>query len=106
MADEQRVSELFDPALRRLGVRRAVREVQLQEAFAEVVGPAVAPLCRALSLERGALLVATAHTALAHQLQMEAPRIIHALNQRVGDGTVKRLRFTALSGGGGSAAGR
>ena len=97
MPEEQRVSDLFDPALRRLGVRRAVREVQVQDAFAEVVGPAVAPLCRALTLDRGALLIATAHTALSHQLQLEAPRIIHALNERVGPGTVKRLRFTALS---------
>lgn len=97
MSDEQRLSDIFDPALRRMGIRRAVREVQLLDAFAEVVGPAVAPLCRAVSLDRGALLVATAHTALAHQLQMEAPRIIHALNQRVGEGTVKRLRFSALS---------
>lgn len=97
MADEQRISDILDPALRRLGIRRAVREVQLQDAFAEVVGPAVAPLCRAVKLDRGALLIATTHTALAHQLQFEAPRIIHALNQRVGDGTVKRLRFTALS---------
>jgi predicted nucleic acid-binding Zn ribbon protein len=96
MPEEQRISELFDPALRRMGIRRAVREVQVQEAFAEVVGPAVAPLCRALSVERGALLVGTVHTALAQQLQMDAPRIIAALNQRVGDGTVKRLRFTAL----------
>lgn len=97
MADETRISDILDPALRRMGVRRAVREVQLQEVFAEVVGPALSPLCRAISLDRGALLVATAHTALAHQLQLEAPRIIHALNERVGEGTVKRLRFTALS---------
>ena len=97
MPEEQRLSDLFDPALRRMGVRRAVREAQVQTAFAEVIGPAVSPLCRALTLDRGALLVATAHTALAQQLQMDAPRIIHALNQRVGDGTVKRLRFTALS---------
>jgi predicted nucleic acid-binding Zn ribbon protein len=97
MPEEQRISDLFDPALRRMGVRRAVREAQVQDAFAEVVGPAVAPLCRAQSLERGALLVATVHTALAHQLQLEAPRIIAALNAKVGEGTVKRLRFTALS---------
>ena len=97
MPDEKRISDLFEPALRRMGIRRAVREVQLQEVFAEVVGPAVSPLCRAISLDRGALLVATAHTALSQQLQMDAPRIIAALNRRVGDGTVKRLRFTALS---------
>jgi predicted nucleic acid-binding Zn ribbon protein len=95
--DEQRLADILEPALRRMGIRRAVREEQLRDAFAAVVGPAVAPLCRAVSLERGALLVATAHTALAHQLQLEAPRIIHALNARVGEGTVRRLRFTALA---------
>jgi predicted nucleic acid-binding Zn ribbon protein len=97
MPDEQRVSDIFEPALRRMGIRRAVREVQVQDAFAQVVGPALAPLCRALTLERGALLVGTVHSALAHQLQQESPRIISALNERVGAGTVKRLRFTALS---------
>jgi predicted nucleic acid-binding Zn ribbon protein len=101
MADEQRVSDILDPALRRMGIRRAVREEQVRDAFAAVVGPAVSPLCRALSLERGVLLVATQHTALAHQLQMEAPRIVAALNQRVGEGAVKRLRFTALGTTGG-----
>lgn len=97
MSHEERISDTFEAALRRLGVRRAVREAQLQDVFAEIVGPAVAPLCRAISLDRGVLLVATEHTALAHQLQMEAPRIIHALNQRVGPDTVKRLRFKPLS---------
>ena len=97
MPEEQRLSDLFDPALRRMGIRRAVRQVQVQEAFAEVVGPAVSGLCRAVSLDRGALLVATAHSALSQQLQMDAPRIINALNARVGEGTVKRLRFTALT---------
>ena len=97
MPEEQRLSELFDPALRRMGIRRAVRQVQVQEAFADVVGPAVSGLCRAVSLDRGALLIATAHSALSQQLQMDAPRIINALNDRVGEGTVKRLRFTALT---------
>jgi predicted nucleic acid-binding Zn ribbon protein len=96
MADETRLSDIFDPALRRMGVRRAVREAQLQDVFAEVVGPALAPLCRAISLDRGALLVATVNTALSQQLQMESPRLLAALNARVGEGTVRRLRFTAL----------
>jgi predicted nucleic acid-binding Zn ribbon protein len=97
MPDEQRISDLFESALRRMGIRRAVRQVRVQDAFAEVVGPALSGLCRAISLDRGALLVATAHTALAQQLQMDAPRIIASLNARVGPGSVKRLRFTALS---------
>ena len=42
------ITEVLGTALRRLGVQREVREVQLRDAFAEVVGPAVAPLCEAL----------------------------------------------------------
>ena len=40
--------------------------------------------------------VATANTALAHQLQMDAATLIDALNARVGATTVKRLRFIPM----------
>lgn len=90
---EKRVSDLFDEALRGLDVRRQVRELQLRATFAEVVGPHAAPLCEAVSLERGVLCVATAHTALAHQLQLDSPALLHALNQRIGTDAVQRLRF-------------
>lgn len=91
------ISGLLDGAIRDLGVHRQVREVQLREAFAAVVGPAVAPLCEAISLERGVLLVATRNGALAQQLQMEMPVITAALNHRLGSTQVKQLTFTALS---------
>ncbi|MGO8687973.1 MAG: DUF721 domain-containing protein [Candidatus Dormibacteria bacterium] len=91
------IADVLGPALRRLGVQREVREVQLREAFAEVVGPAVAPLCAALSLQRGTVLVATRSGALAQQLQLEMPAIVRALNSRLGVEEVKRLRFTAMS---------
>jgi predicted nucleic acid-binding Zn ribbon protein len=90
------ITEVLGTALRRLGVQREVREVQLRDAFAEVVGPAVA-LCEALSLQRGTVLVATRNGALAQQLQLEMPTIVRALNTRMGGDEVKRLRFTAMS---------
>lgn len=95
---EERIGDRLDSALRRLGVQREVRSVRLEQQFAEVVGEAVAPLCRAVSLERGRLVVATAHGALAQQLQQESPRIIEALNQRLGAGAVRRLAFTGMAG--------
>jgi predicted nucleic acid-binding Zn ribbon protein len=91
---EQRVSDVLDDALRGLEVRHQVREVQLREAFAEVVGAPAAALCHAVSLERGVLCIATAHTALAHQLRLDGPVLIAALNQRIGTNAVQRLRFT------------
>jgi len=93
---EQRADQLFEVALRRLGVRRQVREAQVRDAFAEVVGPAVAPLCRAVSMERGVLCVATAHSALAHQLQLDSLRVVAALNARIGADAVRRLRFVPM----------
>jgi hypothetical protein len=53
-------------------------------------------MCRAERLERGSLLIATANTALSHQLQMESPQLIAALNDALGVIAVKRLRFTAM----------
>ncbi len=91
------IADVLGTALRRLGVQREVRQVQLRDAFAEVVGPALAPLCEAISLQRGTVLVATRNGALAQQLQLEMPTIVRALNERLGVEDVKRLRFTSMS---------
>jgi hypothetical protein len=91
-----RIGDLLDPALKRLGVRTRVREEQLRTVLADVVGPALAPMCRAIALERGALLIATSNSALAHQLQLESVKLIAALNGALGTEAVRRLRFTAM----------
>ncbi len=91
-----RVADLIDPALRGLGVRTRVREEQLRTLFAGVVGEALSPMCRAVKLERGALLIATSNTALSHQLQLESQHLIAKLNAALGADAVRRLRFTSL----------
>lgn len=91
-----RLADLIDPALRGLGIRGRVREEQLRAALADVVGPALASMCRAERLERGALVIATANTALAHQLQLDSPRVIAALNADLRVDAVRRLRFTPM----------
>ena len=91
-----RVSDLIDPALRGLGVRVQVREQQLRAALHDIVGPSLARMCRVDRLERGALVVATANTALSHQLQMDSATLIAVLNTRIGATAVKRLRFIPM----------
>lgn len=92
----ERLADLIDPALRGLGVRGRVREVQVRDVFAEVVGPALAPMCRAVSLERGVLLIGVANTSLSHQLHLDSARLVSILNERLGAAAVRRLRFTTL----------
>jgi predicted nucleic acid-binding Zn ribbon protein len=96
---EQRLDAIVWPALRRMGISRKVRDAQLDAVLAAVVGPHLAPLCRPAGLDRGALTIATAHGALAHQLQLDSPRLIASLNERLGGDVVRRLRFRALDGG-------
>ncbi len=92
----ERLSDLIDPALRGLGVRGHVREVQVRDIFNEVVGPALAPMCRAITLERGVLLVGVANTSLSHQLHLDSVRLVALLNERLGAAAVRRLRFTTM----------
>lgn len=97
MKGEERIADILDPALRSLGVRSRVREERLRLALADIVGPALAPMCRADRLdERGVLVIATTNTALAHQLQLESPRLIDACNEALGTVVVRRLRFCAM----------
>ncbi|MFN2568029.1 MAG: DUF721 domain-containing protein [Candidatus Dormibacteria bacterium] len=92
----EHLADLLDPALRQMGIRRGVREAQLQDLFAAMVGSSLAPLCHAVELKRGTLVVATAHTALAHQLQLDSTRLIMSLNESLGQTVIRRLRFTAM----------
>ncbi|HEX3607523.1 MAG TPA: DUF721 domain-containing protein [Candidatus Dormibacteraeota bacterium] len=93
---ERRIDAVVWPALRRMGISRKVREAQLDELLAQAVGPGVAALCRPAGLDRGVLTIATAHGALAHQLQLDAPRLIATLNAQLGSEVVRKLRFRAL----------
>lgn len=92
-----RLGDLLDPALKGMGVRGRVREAQIQTALAALLGDSLSPLCQAVELKRGTLLLATANTALAHQLQLDSARLRHSLNAALGTEAVRRLRFTGLS---------
>ncbi|MHB8718962.1 MAG: DUF721 domain-containing protein [Candidatus Dormibacteria bacterium] len=94
--DLERIADLLEPALRGLGVQRRVREEQLRDIFADVVGPILSPMCEVVSLDRGVLLIAVSNTSLSHQLHVDSVRIVSTLNQRLGTHSIRRLRFTTL----------
>ena len=95
-AGPDRLGDLIDPALRNLGVRGRVRDEQVRAVFAQVVGPALSSMCRAERLKRGALVVATSNTALAHQLQLDSVSVINGMNSRLDAPVVRRLRFVPM----------
>jgi hypothetical protein len=53
---------------------------QVASAFKTLMGPEVAVFCEAVEVQSGALLVTTSNPALAHQLRLDAEKILERLN--------------------------
>ncbi|MGH3328692.1 MAG: DUF721 domain-containing protein, partial [Streptomycetales bacterium] len=60
--------------------------------WAEVVGPDVAAHCVPERFDDGELVVRTDSTAWATQVRFLAPRLVHRLNDELGQGTVRRVK--------------
>jgi len=79
--------------LRALDLERPLKAASLQDLWPEVVGPEVAQRTRPGALSRGRLTVLVTDSVWLHQLTMLKPRLIEALNRRVGEPLVQDLFF-------------
>jgi predicted nucleic acid-binding Zn ribbon protein len=70
---------------------------EVQRVWAEAVGEAIASEATPRSERGGIVTVACSSSLWAHELDLMAPSILAALNQRVHRGRVSRLRCVAAS---------
>lgn len=91
------LSEAIDRYLKGHHLQRASRDSQVPLLWAEVVGEWYARHSQVLRAEQGIVTVRCDSAARAQQLQLDAPKIIEALNERLGSKAVKEIR--ASSGG-------
>lgn len=91
------LDSLLNPALTRMGVRQKVTDERLRIVVQEILGPAIAPMCDAVTIERRTVVMATSHPAVSHQLQMDMPRIVELINERMGFDCADRIRFVPRS---------
>ena len=94
---EESLGQLLPRALRKMGVRNQVRNSQIGGVFSESVGPALSQVCRVERLERNTLVIASSNSVLNHQLQLDSVKLMAAINSRLGEDVVRRLRFVTLS---------
>jgi predicted nucleic acid-binding Zn ribbon protein len=92
------IEAILPRVLRRLGATRQVRQVRVEAAFAKVCGEYIRPHVRVYAVERSVLVLACAHPAIAHQLQIEAATILDSINAEVGGRVLTRLRFVPEAG--------
>ncbi|HVC38630.1 MAG TPA: DUF721 domain-containing protein [Candidatus Dormibacteraeota bacterium] len=92
------IDAILPRVLRRLGGTGQVRQVRVEVAFARICGEYVRPHVRVYAVERQVLVLACAHPAIAHQLQIESTTILDAINAEVGGRPLTRMRFVPEAG--------
>lgn len=92
------IEAILPRVLRRLGATGRVRQVRVEAAFARACGDFLRPHVRVYAVERSVLVLACAHPAVAHQLQIEAPGLLERINAEVGGPPLTRLRFVPEAG--------
>lgn len=92
------IQAILPRVLRRMGGTSQVRQARVEAAFGRVCGAYIRPHVRVYAVERSILVLACAHPAIAHQLQIEAATILEAINGEVGGRPLTRLRFVPEAG--------
>lgn len=91
------IGDILPRVVRRMGIRRQLRLVRADQALHQVCGDYLRPHVRVMAVEGTTLVVACAHPAIAHQLQMDSVRLLDAVNLTVGEPRMRRVRFVTES---------
>jgi predicted nucleic acid-binding Zn ribbon protein len=87
----ERISDLLQPALERLGPKGVWTETKLRKVWQEVVGDQVSPHAHVRRLRGRTLEVSVDSDAWATELTYLATTLIERLNRRLGSGTVAEI---------------
>ncbi len=94
-----RVGELVDAFLEEKGVRKQIARQTAVDAWAGVVGEAIARVSRARAVEEGTLFVEVRSSAWMMELDFMKGDILRRLNEAREGGEIEKIVF--LLGGGG-----
>ncbi|MEM1305614.1 MAG: DUF721 domain-containing protein, partial [Planctomycetota bacterium] len=79
--------------LSKRGYAAVAGDGRLREAWAVVVGPAMARQCEATRVSRGRLEVIVANSLVRQEIQFDEPRLLTAIQNAVPDARITGLRF-------------
>jgi predicted nucleic acid-binding Zn ribbon protein len=87
------IEQILPRVVRKMGGSQQVRQVRVEAAFKQVCGEYLREHARVAAIQGGTLVVACAHPAISHQLQMESVRVLEAVNRDLQGRPIKRIRF-------------
>lgn len=87
------ISQVIADLLARTGAARPQATRELEMAWREIVGGALADVSRPLRVYRARLEVLVAHSTAVQELTFRKSEILHQLNQRWPERRVKDIKF-------------
>lgn len=95
MRGRARVGDLLRSMLRRAGLETRLKRMEALKIWPEVVGQPAARKCRAVAVREGVLIVSTSDSVWANVLTLEKLRYLDRLQERLGKGTIRDIRFSS-----------
>lgn len=87
------VSQAMGDLFKHLGIQSTVRQYDVLNAWAEIVGEQIARVTTAQRIERGILFVSVATAPWRAELMMRRPEILKKLNREAGGVVIREIRF-------------
>lgn len=93
MSRPEKLHGALSRSLKGLNLELRMREARVMALWPEIVGPATASKSRALYVNRGTLTVAVNSSSWHNQLKLMRDQILIGIEQRVGPGVIRDIRF-------------
>jgi predicted nucleic acid-binding Zn ribbon protein len=91
----ERIREVLDRELRRLGIWQRLRETDAVAVFAEAVGDEIAKQARAVSIADGRLVIKVPSPVWRQELTFRRRELAEAVNRALGAKVVREIFLTA-----------
>ena len=85
------LNKLVPGVMQRLGLEQRLWESQIYQRWPEIVGEFNARICQPVSLQKGRLVVAVAHSAYLQELRPHKALLLRQLQDRLGKNCVRDI---------------
>ncbi|GHV67581.1 hypothetical protein FACS1894199_13350 [Bacteroidia bacterium] len=87
----QKIDEVVEHYLKQFGLDKKLKECEIENIWAEVVGRMIASRTKGLRINNGKLFVSFTSSVIKHEMQVVKEGLIAALNEKVGSDVVKEI---------------
>ncbi len=93
MQRAEKIQDILDRTLQRLGLAERMKEADVVRRFGDIVGADIAARAEAVSIRNGRLVVKVPSPVWRQELNYSKKEIIDALNQALSDPIVTDIHF-------------